>query len=265
MKRRLLAQVFFVVGLLSGCGRENVDLALDAGSSLTDASGDSTCAPAALCHANGGQCSVAADCCSSRCESGVCLAPGTCAGPRAACSTRSLCCSGRCESDDGTSRVCQDYCLAVGANCDDGRRCCSLSCTNGTCGGAACTVVGQACMEDKQCCSKSCEDGHCAIDGAGCRRTGESCGADGGNECCSGACNAAGRCDLGPGPCREESSPCVQDSDCCRGSCLADATGTLVCTAPCLTDGKDCNGGGDCCSGVCGGTPSTCQRACPAP
>ena len=75
--------------------------------------------------------------------------------------------------------------------------------------------------------------------------------------CCSGFCKA-GRCDLGAGGCRESSTPCNQDGDCCRGQCLRNAQGVDVCTAPCLADGLACNSNGDCCGGFCGGSPSQC-------
>jgi hypothetical protein len=106
----------------------------------------------------------------------------------------------------------------------------------------------------------------CAFDSSiVCRPSGEACtGGDAGVGCCSGICNAStGRCELGPGACREPGTPCTVNADCCRGECKPGSSGIPVCTAPCLADGANCNSGGDCCSSTCTGSPSTCGNKAP--
>ena len=217
------------------------------------------------CRENGSMCRSTRDCCSGRCEQGYCLPSGACAAPGVACSTRSSCCSGRCEPLGRSGALaCTQYCQADGTRCADPSDCCSLGCNGGTCGGSLCETSGAPCAGDSQCCSAQCNGNRCAPAPTSCLATGEGCGDESGVKCCSGFCNArTGRCDLGPGGCRETSSPCNVDGDCCRGQCLRDPQGVDVCTAPCLADGQDCNSNGDCCDGVCAGSPSRCGALSP--
>jgi len=247
----------------------------DSGCSFALDGSDSACRP------NGSACRATKDCCSGRCEDGYCLKLGACAAPGAPCNTRSGCCSERCEPVGRNGGLaCGPYCQADGARCAEASDCCALACNGGVCGGALCSVIGSSCGRDSECCSDRCEMGRCVPTAVACLPTGEGCSADGGggfggpmgpnqnqsgfgSRCCSGFCEArTGRCDLGPGFCREPSAPCNIDSECCRGSCLRNAQGgggdENVCTAPCLADGEDCNSNGDCCDGLCGGTQSRC-------
>ncbi len=231
---------------------------------------DSGCPPQAFaafaCAANGALCRNGTDCCSGRCEGGYCLHEGTCTGPGSACDTRSGCCSQRCEPNTRTGALeCGQYCLANGARCREASDCCSLGCNGGTCGFPICQTAGSPCNADGSCCSGRCAQTGCAETVANCLPSGEGCGQDGGMKCCSGVCNGkTGRCDLGQGgACREPSSPCTADSDCCRQHCVRnpqDPRGGSVCMAPCVADGQDCDSNGDCCAGsVCTGKPTLCE------
>jgi hypothetical protein len=257
----------------------------EAGDSASDDAGrDAACLvgdAAVACHPNGALCRSVKDCCSGRCEDGYCLKLGTCAAPGVPCSTRSTCCSGRCEPSgrDGAT-TCGQYCLADGAHCAGAADCCGFDCNDGICGGPLCSVIGTVCEHDSDCCSGRCDGGHCEAAFVTCLPTGEGCSADAGDgdpvmgppepgapvgRCCSGFCETeTGRCDLGPGSCREPSTPCDVPSDCCLGTCARNAAGVDVCTAPCLADGQGCNSNGDCCGGTCGGVQQQCMTALPA-
>jgi hypothetical protein len=248
--------------------RETVDAAADA-----PTGGDAApCSDAAAstCGPNGQSCRFSTDCCSLRCQGAggpeaYCLPSGTCSAPGAECEIRNSCCSGRCEpGGPHGSLLCGPFCQANGSPCDDAQDCCSLACHGGICGGSICGVIGSACIEDSGCCSGRCDSGRCAMTTEPCFPSGESCGGDTGAYCCSNWCDGTtGRCDLGPGNCREASSPCTVDTDCCRGKCQTNAEeGVPVCTAACLGPGVGCDTNGDCCAGTCGGAPSTC-RSCP--
>jgi hypothetical protein len=260
------ARIFPVlIALLSAaivcCGRETIDLA-----AATDAGcADAKCSPlgdgSSVCRENGIACTQATECCSSRCESNVCLASGACAAPATPCSSRGSCCGGRCEPLGlNAILVCSNYCVANGGACDSAQKCCALACNEGVCGGASCQVAGDSCSIDADCCWGSCRQNQCQSDAnARCRPSGESCDDAGGPPCCSNVCNPrTNRCDLGAGSCREPGTPCIQDGDCCRGTCAQDINGTPVCTASCLPTGAACNSDGDCCNGGCAGTPLTC-------
>ncbi len=240
------------------------DAASDTGELRCPAGGD-----AATCQSNGQGCRDATSCCSGRCEGGYCLPPGTCSPPGAPCNDRNSCCSGRCEPGARGSLSCSQFCQANGAPCDDPDDCCSLACNGGQCGGPICKTASENCSGDVECCSGKCAMGRCAIMTNSCLPTAEACAGDAGPDCCSSVCDEmTGRCDLGPGNCREPSSPCTSDSDCCLGTCSRGSQSGLpgsvpTCTAACLFQGQDCNSNGDCCAGVCGGAPSRCGPSCP--
>ena len=238
------------------------------GDGALDAPANSSCpgdAGPGGCRENGSMCRATRDCCSNRCEDGYCLPSSACSAPGVACNTRSNCCSLRCEPTGRMGGLaCAQYCQADGTRCDDPSECCSLGCNGGLCGGSLCVTAGGACTDDSQCCSARCIGSRCVPVPAACLPTGEGCSEESGMTCCSTFCNArTQRCDLGPGGCRESSSPCNVDGDCCRGQCLRDAQGVDVCTAPCLADGQDCNSNGDCCEGICTGAPSQCRALPP--
>ncbi len=234
---------------------------------------DARCPPpsagaAFACRENGSICRTSDDCCSGRCEQGYCLQAGTCDAPGTPCSTRNGCCSHRCDPSGRSNELaCDQFCMADGAHCTGARDCCSLACNSGTCGGPMCLTAGTPCSGDASCCSGRCEPNGCAEPDSICLPSGEGCGQDGGVKCCSGVCNKTGRCDLGKGgPCREASTPCVLDTDCCLGRCLRnpqDPRGETVCTAACLADGMDCNTNGDCCGRVCTGLATRCMTPVP--
>jgi hypothetical protein len=215
------------------------------------------------CEENGAPCIVSAECCSLRCVDNVCLAAGNCAGPMMTCTSRLDCCSGRCEPEPFTRiRICTNYCLPAGAPCMLPFDCCSTGCHAGVCAAAVCAQVGQPCALPSDCCSGMCPPGGgtCMRDIlASCGPTGESCGAGIITPCCGDTCDAdSGTCMLGPGPCLENGSPCVEDEDCCHGACSPNANGGKVCSAPCAPDGGACAASSDCCGERCTGLPSAC-------
>ena len=229
---------------------------------------DSGCpAGVGFCRPNGSSCHEARDCCFGRCAQGFCLPPNACSAPGVPCDTRTNCCSGRCEPSPSArgGLACLPYCQANGTSCDRPNECCSLGCNGGVCGGPLCVTAGGPCTDDSECCSAWCAGGTCVLPPSACLATGEGCSFDaGGLTCCTGFCNRTGRCDLGGSVCREPSSPCNLDSDCCMGRCLRNAQGTYVCTAPCLADGEACYSNGDCCDGlVCSGIPQRCGAPLP--
>ena len=219
-----------------------------------------------FCKQNGSICHSTRECCSSRCEQGYCLPGNACSAPGAPCNTRTNCCSGRCEPSEPSgprgNLFCSQYCQADGTSCDNPNECCSLGCNGGQCGGPLCVTAGGPCVDDSQCCSAKCIGGACFLAPSACLATGEGCGLDAGAlPCCTGFCNhGTGRCDLGGSLCREPSSPCDVDSDCCMGRCLRNTQGVYVCTAPCLAEGEACYSNGDCCNPlVCSGYPQRCE------
>jgi hypothetical protein len=230
-----------------------------------DTNPESACVlgPGRACQPNGADCVAAVDCCSARCVDGVCLEPGTCGGPGIVCAARSDCCSARCEPVPGSgAQACLTYCVADGGTCTSANDCCSLACNGGVCGGAICGENGDACATDADCCGGICSvlDGRCVIDAAAtCRATGENCTSGGGSPCCFICDDATSRCDFGPGACRPNGTPCIQDGDCCRGTCAAGASGVPVCTATPLLDGTPCTSPADCVGGACGGAPPICS------
>jgi hypothetical protein len=242
----------------------SLDAALD---SVHDAA-EAACsfASAHACLEKGQGCTASADCCTGRCDQGVCLAPGTCSGPGVSCTARSECCSGRCEPVPGSGRrSCLNYCLPVGAACTWSLDCCAMACRGGVCvAGHSCIVVGQDCVDGAECCSGFCsadadagQSGLCTADPAApCSPTGEACGA------CCGACDAVGRCDFGPGSCRAIGALCEQDGDCCVGQCRAvNYPDETICDATCSTDGAACTQDAECCSTNCTGSPPRCAPA----
>jgi len=280
--------VVVVATVAAACGEDvdfgsapTLDAATREASALDAAAGDAGGTPTddgapcstmsdagATCRSNGQYCSGPGDCCSARCDDSYCLPSGTCSPPGAPCEYGTQCCTERCTPGPRSGlSSCGPYCESNGASCDDAQDCCSLACNGGQCGGAICNVVDGTCVEDSGCCSGRCDGGRCMATSEACLPSGESCSGDAGFECCSGVCDPTGRCDVGPGVgpggCRETSSPCVVDSDCCRGTCTPDSQQIPVCTARCLGPGNGCNSNDDCCSGACGGLPSTC-RECPA-
>jgi len=264
---------------MTACGREDVDLldtppsgpgadggdeAADDGGSLGDGTrGDGAgCpdAPSGVCRTSGDVCASAQDCCSDRCENGICL-PAACGAPGAACTTRDQCCSGACEPVPGTpNRACLGYCKRNGVACTRAQDCCSLACLGGVCAAGVCGKTGDDCTLASDCCSGKCTTGRCELDTLlSCRPSGEDCNSGGGIGCC-GPCNQDGRCDVGPGACRAIGAPCLTTADCCRGSCAQTVNqGPLVCVADCVLEGASCATSSDCCAGSCAGAPSTCR------
>ncbi len=267
--------------LAFACGAEDVELApatvsdagvadasdetgrfhTDAGASGCDASPRAT-----ACRALGDPCGSGSDCCTTHCASGACVHDGTCGGAGSPCSSRSDCCSGLCEPVGGSpERACLAECRPEGAACKRASDCCALSCNAGTCQGQECQKVGSDCASDAQCCSNRCDatqGNKCALDPvATCRPSGEDC-TSGGNTPCCGACDdSTKRCDPGAGACRAIGTVCERDTDCCHGTCAADAAGPRLCTSPPLADGTPCLAGFECASGSCVGNPPTCGAA----
>jgi hypothetical protein len=263
--RSLSVALCALVAAGAACGgREDVVLVASS-TDFADGGGGDACQVASMPHAclpNGGGCKENGDCCSQRCDTGVCLEAGTCGGPGAGCKVRGDCCSGRCEPIAG-ALTCLNYCAADGLSCSRAFDCCSMACNGGTCGGRLCLGEGEnGCTDDASCCSGTCDQVlHRCASSPPCKGSLQECEGTGTGGCCSGVCSAPndGRCDFGPGPCRPMGTFCLVDTDCCRGTCSG-----RVCTAPCLQDGEACTSGADCCGKVCTGSPQKCGQQCKA-
>src|SRR5437870_9745054 len=94
-----------ILAFACACGREDIQLGNADDAAVREAESIDVTAPGAgnasdgcassVCRENGAACSIAADCCSMRCEKRVCLEPGSCSAPGELCALRSACCSGR--------------------------------------------------------------------------------------------------------------------------------------------------------------------------
>lgn len=246
------------------CGREDVELLVYIGKSpdggLVSPGAEGGVCPvvtARACLSRGASCASASECCTGRCEANVCL-DVSCAAPGASCTARSECCSGACEPNVNGGRTCLDYCRAEGEPCTRALDCCARACNGGRCGGAVCKRRNEPCGAPSECCSQRCEGGECAIETAfACRPSGEDCSSGSGSGCCGG-CGQDNRCVPGPGPCGATGTACESDTDCCRGTCVANAAGNRVCTAACVTANETCARDADCCSRQCSLTESRC-------
>jgi hypothetical protein len=244
---------------------------------------DAQCARAAtVCLSYGDACVEGIECCSGRCERGVCLEIGMCNGPGASCAARSDCCSGLCEN-----HTCLNYCKADGLPCRGAHDCCSLACNGGRCGGTLCRRE-EACSSNADCCSGVCaahdEERRCApapsspssciVSGAQCDVSGGQCTL-GGAGCCGGAWiarpnNDEPRCDPGDGPCRSPGMLCRTKDDCCGDATCGvpgdnSSLGYAICilTTP-LRDGEECTSAAQCVGRVCTGNPPKCAPAAPS-
>jgi hypothetical protein len=164
-------------------------------------------------------CTVAADCCSGRCEikttaAGVCKLLPSCHVSYEACAVGTDCCSGVCiMSEEGGGR-CEPAtgCASVGERCATSTLCCSGTCRASPegvlrCAAAKCKALGETCTGSDQCCDK---------DPASCREGG----------------GAGLRCLGAPGTlatCLVDGVACAVPEQCCGGGCWAGATGLLTC------------------------------------
>src|ERR1700722_867310 len=90
-----------------------------------------------VCGVTGAKCKGPSDCCSSDCNSGVCVVD-PCAPSGGGCNHGSDCCGGSC-----TNNVCdQPTCAADNSTCTASTACCSHNCVAGKCEGATCTSNG---------------------------------------------------------------------------------------------------------------------------
>jgi hypothetical protein len=257
----------------SGIDVASPDVARDVGVSADatiDVSPRDAIVDARPCSLAAAACARGDDCCSGFCIGNVCMAPAVCRPAQAACTVSGSCCSGRC--DPGPSAlVCRVSCSADGLPCASPQDCCSLACTNGTCGGTMCSTRRQSCTSPLDCCSLVCDATNLCQrstdDGGLCRRAGEDCEATEVNECCFGCDTTIGRCKSDPTLCHGLGAGCTTDADCCKGVCRANAQQKLVCQIPCLADGQACTMGAECCGFACTGTLARCGtpgRSCGA-
>ena len=123
-------------------------------------------APDGACVANGGACGASSECCSTNCDTRLCV-PAGCLDPGIACTTGAECCSGTCTADVCAPRT---ACATFGMACTTGGDCCSNSCANTAgmaCGpgdsGCACAPSmgclsgGDPCTDDAACCNGLCD------------------------------------------------------------------------------------------------------------
>jgi len=233
--------------------------------SLPPEDGNTTSRPdGAACVRTGNACALPDDCCSHFCIDHVCTEFGACQSATTACTNAGSCCSGRCEPITGTtSRRCLDYCRADGVACEKALDCCTLGCFGGKCGGGLCRIESEPCTTNAECCSNICDTsrGQCQIDRVNpdCRPTGETCTSGTGSGCCEVCNKSTDRCEFGPSTCRAQGTSCTKDADCCKGKCLPNDSGQLVCQTPCSPDGQPCSMSAQCCGFNCAGTPARCQ------
>jgi hypothetical protein len=195
---------------------------------------DDRCVSDRCCSLEGTSCSVADDCCSGRCESGVCA----CAGATETCSVETDCC-GR----DDLSCTDGRCCAPSGGICGSDDQCCSGSCLDGLCaeceGGVCCRSIG-SCTDGPDCCSGLCVDGSCT-----CIEPGNACSTDA--ECCGDAPCRGGVC------CIAAPNTCSDNAQCCSGVCDPEFD---ICA--CARGGQTCADDGDCCELDCEGGVCAC-------
>jgi hypothetical protein len=117
-------------------------------------------------------------------------------------------------------------------------------------GGAtsACLAVGDACEGGEDCCSGACDEKTGCIRTSTCANAGEACSAS--TDCCSFSC-VDGKCSTDQ--CVSDGKACANDDACCSGSCGAEKVCAPLSTK-CKTGGNECEANDDCCSGLCDDT-----------
>jgi hypothetical protein len=212
--------------------------------------------PVSECTLEGQACHQGVEPC---CQGTVCSPEGTCQKPGAcrvggqSCSNNTDCCTFRCEAGVCSALQCKDNGVACGSNGE----CCTANCAGGTCaaipGAGACKVMGQACTSGTQCCSTNCQGGFCVAAYLGCRANNELCFGDA--HCCSGACSkndgSAGFCRAPSGGCIQDGLPCSSGTNCCSRVCSDPGTGATVClpASGCRMTGNTCIDNQACCGG----------------
>jgi len=250
---------------------------LAAGGTRTSSSGDTSVADheagdGSACSSVGAECAEASECCSGRCDFGLCLgSTGLCTVAGDACAASAECCSGRCE--DGVCVVSSTAsCRVAGASCETDGDCCSGTCgDDGLCPDTGrCQTAGEPCTGYHECCTGICADPGTGVSicqyAGGCRPIGEVCADDA--DCCSAQCDAdtegIHRC-IKPRGCMQPGEVCWtgQASNCCPNGrdggnrlCLPSVIGVHRCFTAgtpdeCLDDGQPCAFGDECCSGLC--------------
>jgi len=231
----------------------------------------------AICSEIGQHCLGATECCSGRCDFGLCLGDtGLCSSEGATCAASAECCSGRCESMGGAEKTCvasSGTCTPGGGTCGSAADCCSGVCgDDGFCPVfAQCQTAGEPCTGHHECCTGACADPGtgspvCQYVG-GCRPIGEVC--DDAHDCCSSLCqldgtNGVSRCTK-PAGCMLPGEVCWtgQAANCCpqgreggNSLCQPSVIGVSRCftvgtTTDCLENGEACAFGDECCGGRC--------------
>jgi hypothetical protein len=240
------------------------------------------------CSHDGNACTEGTECCSGKCEAGLCTTDTVCGLPGDACTGGGDCCSQKCEGGECQADI--PPCKNAGADCSNPTECCSLRCEGQKCQGSACvqnsqtcgnnteccsgwcdggncralptncgTTIGNACTEHSQCCSKLCVDGKCA-ESSFCTQQGDVCDPNR-DDCCSGVCNpvtgsAYGTCGAPPSAPANcggvTGTACSSCGQCCSRLCAPHATtGVYICQPPsgCRVTGELCKDDDDCCGG----------------
>ncbi|HEU4383216.1 MAG TPA: hypothetical protein VFR85_06885 [Anaeromyxobacteraceae bacterium] len=222
------------------------------------------------CKTLGETCALGAECCSTNCQGGHCVAAYSCQAYGDICSANVDCCSAVCEKPAGS---------AVG-RCQQ---------TGGSGGTSNCNQDGVPCPSGPtNCCTNVCLDlgsgvpvcavaSGCRVTGDTCSATSQCCGAPGNGENFSVTCENApsGRCDNGNacngvgticGKAYSTTPPYViifqvnTNNNCCAGkdACHLDSAGIPRCFGGCST--QSCTGPGDCPHGYTG-EPGCCIPA----
>ena len=185
------------------------------------------------------------------------------------CERRQECCGFL----EGNAACVKNSCCATrGSPCRSSDDCCAGAgqCTDGVCGGVACTEANRACQKDGNCCTKICKkdpgkpataDGVCAK--TICEDDKGDCLAD--PDCCNLHCDLATKLCSTPPMCGQIDEACTVDPDCCPGSHCLIAPGALSGTcssATCSEALVDCSTDTQCCTGRCDPIAFFCMPAC---
>jgi hypothetical protein len=201
-------------------------------------------------------------CCSNVCDMATltCASPvGTCRVAGESCQGSTDCCTLRCEGG-----MCSDeICISDGQACADNAECCGGSCVDTTCVALNpdCLTAGNDCTAGGDCCSQLCgDDAKCTLGASFCIQPGDVCIRN--EDCCTGECSKSadvlvGVCTLPPTGSTfcdgVDGVVCETCGDCCSRLCAPYApTGVTVCQpiSGCHSTGDLCRTNEDCCGGL---------------
>jgi hypothetical protein len=169
---RLLGRVAIALGVIvaaMGCGSRTLpgiaEVPGDGGSIGNEGgSGDGSTNhdSAPTCTVHGGYCVTDAECCNKeKCAGNSCGGMPVCQHTGQSCMRNRDCCMGQGPCAGGVCGGKPPPCQPDGTPCRDPLSCCSMTCSNGACGGGPCQPDGTSCMSSTQCCSNQCTNNVC--------------------------------------------------------------------------------------------------------